>query len=149
MEIEEHKLVYSEIRWVLQSSILGPLIFNLGMSMIWDLHPVVEILLFVDDTTIVVSESNTDWLYSRAKSLINSLFDCLYMCSLSVDWRVSCLVLFVKHWAKAQNINDASHGTISSYSLVLMVIHYLQCKCSFVVAIVMINSVAHWNIISV
>ena len=45
-----------------------------------------------------------------------------------VDPRLAPLVLFVKHWAKVQDINDASRGTISSYSLVLMVIHYLQCK---------------------
>ena len=51
---------------------------------------------------------------------------------LPVDQRVRPLVMFVKHWAKFQNINDASQGTISSYSLVLMVIHYLQCKITFV-----------------
>ncbi len=45
-----------------------------------------------------------------------------------LDWRVAPLVLFIKHWARMQNINDASQGTISSYSLVLMIIHYLQCK---------------------
>jgi len=45
-----------------------------------------------------------------------------------VDARLRPLVMFVKQWAKVQNINDASQGTISSYSLVLMVIHYLQCK---------------------
>ena len=47
-----------------------------------------------------------------------------------LDWRVAPLVLFTKHWARHQNINDASQSTISSYSLGLMVIHYLQCKLS-------------------
>jgi len=46
----------------------------------------------------------------------------------AVDWRLAPLVLFIKHWAKVQGINDASQGTVSSYSLVLMVIHYLQCQ---------------------
>ncbi|XP_013391307.1 poly(A) RNA polymerase GLD2-like [Lingula anatina] len=46
------------------------------------------------------------------------------------DWRVKPLVLFVKHWAKIHDINDASKATISSFSLVLMVLHYLQCGCS-------------------
>ena len=46
----------------------------------------------------------------------------------AVDPRLRPLVMFVKHWAKFQNINDASQGTVSSYSLALMVIHYLQCK---------------------
>lgn len=38
------------------------------------------------------------------------------------------LVLVVKLWAQCQNINNAKNMTISSYSLVLMVIHFLQCK---------------------
>lgn len=46
-----------------------------------------------------------------------------------LDSRVAPLVQFVKFWAKHQNINDASQGTISSYSLSLMVLHYLQCGC--------------------
>lgn len=46
-----------------------------------------------------------------------------------IDWRVRPLVLQIKHWAKFHNINDAAQQTISSYSLVLMVIFYLQCVC--------------------
>ncbi|XP_010184294.1 PREDICTED: poly(A) RNA polymerase GLD2 isoform X2 [Mesitornis unicolor] len=40
--------------------------------------------------------------------------------------RVRPLVLAVKKWAKFHDINDASRGTLNSYSLVLMVLHYLQ-----------------------
>ena len=47
---------------------------------------------------------------------------------LAVEPRVCELALFLKHWGKVQNINDAKTGTISSYSLVLMLIHYLQCE---------------------
>jgi poly(A) RNA polymerase GLD2 len=42
------------------------------------------------------------------------------------DWRVRPLVMIVKEWGRRQGINDASRSTLSSYSLVLMVIHYLQ-----------------------
>lgn len=45
-----------------------------------------------------------------------------------VDSRVRPLVVVVKKWAKTQGINDASQGTLSSYALTLMVIHYLQGK---------------------
>lgn len=45
------------------------------------------------------------------------------------DWRISPLMLMVKRWARAQDINDASKCTISSFSLVLMLIHYLQVGC--------------------
>lgn len=48
----------------------------------------------------------------------------------AMDWRVRPLVLFVKRWARFHDINDASKKTISSYSLCLMVIHYLQFGCN-------------------
>ncbi|NXX85038.1 GLD2 polymerase, partial [Urocolius indicus] len=43
-----------------------------------------------------------------------------------VENRVRPLVLVVKKWASFHDINDASRGTLNSYSLVLMVLHYLQ-----------------------
>ncbi|XP_005110337.1 poly(A) RNA polymerase GLD2 [Aplysia californica] len=43
-----------------------------------------------------------------------------------MDWRVRPLMLFIKRWARYHDINDASKKTISSYSLSLMLIHYLQ-----------------------
>ncbi|NXG30357.1 GLD2 polymerase, partial [Dromaius novaehollandiae] len=45
-----------------------------------------------------------------------------------IENRVRPLVLVVKKWASFHDINDASRGTLSSYSLVLMVLHYLQSK---------------------
>lgn len=33
----------------------------------------------------------------------------------------------VKEWAKRRGINDANRSSFTSYSLVLLVIHYLQC----------------------
>ncbi|XP_058121323.1 poly(A) RNA polymerase gld-2 homolog B-like isoform X2 [Anopheles ziemanni] len=50
----------------------------------------------------------------------------LLHCYSQMDWRVRPLVLVVKLWAQHHNINDAKNMTISSYSLVLMVIHFLQ-----------------------
>lgn len=52
----------------------------------------------------------------------------LLHCYASLDWRVRALVLVVKMWARSNNINDAKTMTISSYSLALMVIHFLQCE---------------------
>lgn len=49
----------------------------------------------------------------------------LFMYS-QLDWRLRPLALVVKLWAQHHNINDAKNMTISSYSLVLMVIHFLQ-----------------------
>nr|NP_001285143.1 wispy, isoform B [Drosophila melanogaster]AHN59613.1 wispy, isoform B [Drosophila melanogaster] len=46
-----------------------------------------------------------------------------------MDWRTRPLVVIVKLWAQYHDINDAKRMTISSYSLVLMVLHYLQHAC--------------------
>jgi poly(A) RNA polymerase GLD2 len=35
--------------------------------------------------------------------------------------------MVVKEWAKRRGINNSSRSSFTSYSLVLMVIHYLQC----------------------
>lgn len=52
----------------------------------------------------------------------------LLRCYGNMDWRVRPLVVLVKLWARQHHINDAKNMTISSYSLSLMVIHFLQCK---------------------
>ena len=44
----------------------------------------------------------------------------------SVDRRFPVLTLIVKHWAINAGINDAMNGSLNSYSLVLLVVHYLQ-----------------------
>lgn len=46
-----------------------------------------------------------------------------------VEKRVRPIILVIKKWASHHRINDASRGTLSSYTLVLMVLHYLQSKC--------------------
>ncbi|KAF9419913.1 hypothetical protein HW555_003746 [Spodoptera exigua] len=51
----------------------------------------------------------------------------LLHCFSRLDWRVRPLVALTKLWAQAHDINDARHRTLSSYSLTLMVIHFLQC----------------------
>lgn len=42
------------------------------------------------------------------------------------DLRIRPIILVIKKWARHSQINDASKGTLSSYTLVLMVLHYLQ-----------------------
>ncbi|XP_028178731.1 poly(A) RNA polymerase gld-2 homolog B-like [Ostrinia furnacalis] len=60
----------------------------------------------------VVGIRNTNLLYSYSR----------------MDWRVRPLVALTKLWAQAHDINDARQRTLSSYSLTLMVIHFLQCE---------------------
>ncbi|TNM89453.1 hypothetical protein fugu_003687 [Takifugu bimaculatus] len=44
------------------------------------------------------------------------------------DQRIKPMILVVKKWARHHQINDASKGTLSSYTLVLMVLNYLQTR---------------------
>ncbi|XP_069942177.1 uncharacterized protein [Cherax quadricarinatus] len=79
----------------------------------------VPILKFRDATSQVDVDLNCNNAVGiRNTHLLNSYSQ--------LDWRVRPLVLVVKLWAQYHNINNAKDMTISSYSLVLMVIHYLQ-----------------------
>lgn len=44
----------------------------------------------------------------------------------TVDERFGDMVLLIKEWAKAQNINDPKSGTLNSYSLCLLVLYHFQ-----------------------
>ena len=45
---------------------------------------------------------------------------------MQLDRRVKPLVITIKSWAKAAGINEAKEQTLSSYTLTLMVLHFLQ-----------------------
>ncbi len=47
-----------------------------------------------------------------------------------VDERFPALSLAIKHWAIRAHINDAMTGTLNSYSLILLTVHYLHCGCT-------------------
>ncbi|CAL2028970.1 unnamed protein product [Caenorhabditis brenneri] len=70
-----------------------------------------------DDITVDLNANNS-------VAIRNTHLLCYYS---SYDWRVRPLVSVVKEWAKRKGINDANKSSFTSYSLVLMVIHYLQC----------------------
>lgn len=76
------------------------------------------------------------WKIRRKKNQAVSMIEVIWtICEIDsiflADWRVRPLVLYIKKWARFHDINDASKATISSYSLCLMLIHYLQCKSSW------------------
>ena len=47
-----------------------------------------------------------------------------------VDARFPVLALLVKHWAGANYINNAQAGYLNSYTVILLVVHFLQCGVS-------------------
>uniref|UniRef100_A0A3B0MX83 Nucleotidyltransferase domain containing protein, putative n=1 Tax=Theileria annulata TaxID=5874 RepID=A0A3B0MX83_THEAN len=56
-------------------------------------------------------------------AIINSILIGNYV---SFEPRVRDLVLFLKLWARNRNINNRSEGTLSSFAISLMLIHFLQ-----------------------
>ena len=62
-----------------------------------------------------------------APTLTNPQYGNFYFLILQMDWRIRPLVLNIKFWAQQAEINDAKNYTLSSYTLTLMILHYLQC----------------------
>ena len=46
-----------------------------------------------------------------------------------IDERFPALCLLIKHWAMKSNIKSSLDGTFNSYSLNLLVLHFMQCAC--------------------
>uniref|UniRef100_A0A0N5AZZ2 NTP_transf_2 domain-containing protein n=1 Tax=Syphacia muris TaxID=451379 RepID=A0A0N5AZZ2_9BILA len=104
--------------------------------------PILRIRFFEPYSKIVVDLNannsvairNTQLLcyYSYCEfNIFNSSCFCKMLFCMAIfldDWRVRPLVSVVKEWAKRRDINDANRSSFTSYSLVLMVIHYLQCE---------------------
>lgn len=86
------------------------------------IHAKVPIVRFRDRTTGVEVDMNVN----NVVGLRNTR---LLQCYAQLDPRTAPLVLAVKAWASGQHINEAKNGTLSSYSLALLVIQYLQCGC--------------------
>lgn len=47
-----------------------------------------------------------------------------------LDKRVAPLGLFIKHWARINDLNNSANGSFSSYALIIMLIAFLQRGCS-------------------
>ncbi|XP_050448462.1 poly(A) RNA polymerase gld-2 homolog A-like [Cataglyphis hispanica] len=84
------------------------------------IHAKVPIIKFCD----TIQDLKVDLNCNNAVGIRNTQ---LLYCYSKLDWRVKPLVLVIKLWAQYHDINNAKNMTISSYSLVLMVIHFLQC----------------------
>ncbi|CAM0883544.1 unnamed protein product [Alopecurus aequalis] len=82
----------------------------------------VPVLKYVSNHFGISCDISIDNLPGRIKSRV------LYLIS-TLDDRIGDMVLLVKEWARAQNINDPKTGTLSSYTLcILVLIHFQNCK---------------------
>lgn len=91
-----------------------------------DRHNLFEVDLNFNNC-VGIKNTHLLYCYSQCKFPV-PLFLCIFsiLSFLSVDWRLRPLVLITKLWAQFHDINNAKNMTISSYSLVLMVVHFLQ-----------------------
>lgn len=101
------------------SGALSEYSFVEDLQVIYAKVPILKITDSVSRVEVDVNVNNTVGI--RNTQLLN--------CYARIDPRVAPLALAVKAWAQHHGINDARHMTLSSYSLVLMVIHYLQYEC--------------------
>ncbi|KAM3333691.1 hypothetical protein ACQJBY_028664 [Aegilops geniculata] len=79
----------------------------------------VPVVKYVSNKFGISCDISIDNYPGRIKSRVLYWFNIL-------DVRFGDMVLLVKEWAKAQNINDPKNGTLNSYSLCLLVIFHFQ-----------------------
>lgn len=85
----------------------------------------IQVILYarVPIVKFTIGDYDCDICIDNALALENTKLLRMYA---SVDIRARHLGFFVKHWAKCRGVNDASSGTLSSYSYIMLVIHFLQ-----------------------
>ncbi|XP_064032936.1 poly(A) RNA polymerase GLD2 isoform X2 [Pogoniulus pusillus] len=79
----------------------------------------VPIVKFRDKVSCMEFDLNVNNVVGIRNTFLLRTYSC-------IENRVRPLVVIIKKWASFHEINDASRGTLNSYSLVLMVLHYLQ-----------------------
>lgn len=68
-------------------------------------------------------ELSCDISINNILAIVNSKLIQQYV---GVDKRLQVMGIALKYWSKNRNINDRSKGFLSSFSLILMIIHFLQ-----------------------
>uniref|UniRef100_A0A8C4WTS0 polynucleotide adenylyltransferase n=1 Tax=Eptatretus burgeri TaxID=7764 RepID=A0A8C4WTS0_EPTBU len=108
----------SEVLYILQQviKILQKLPFIGKQHLIRAKVPIVR---FVDKQSQVEFDLNVNNIVGIRNTFLLQAYS-------RADPRVKPFVMVVKKWAARRDINNASQGTLSSYSLVLMAIYYLQ-----------------------
>ena len=82
------------IRGVLQGSILGPLLFLIFINDLWHSTPLLEAILFADDTNIFYSHNNAKELFRTMNAELNHLNDWFCANKLSLNTNKTKYVLF-------------------------------------------------------
>ncbi|RWS30494.1 Poly(A) RNA polymerase gld-2-like protein [Leptotrombidium deliense] len=101
-------------------SILEKKEFVKNKRVIWAKVPIFK---FIDSVSGIVVNINVN----NATCIKNTQLIHQYT---RMDERVAPLTVIVKLWARQNGINDASNKTMNGYTLTLLVIHFLQSRCT-------------------
>jgi DNA polymerase sigma len=80
------------------------------------------------NNVVTIYNTHLLWYYSMCKCC-EWCARIMIICMHADDPRVRPFVQCVKSWARAHGVADSLHARLSSYSLVLMCINYLQVQC--------------------
>uniref|UniRef100_A0A1I7YRG5 PAP-associated domain-containing protein n=1 Tax=Steinernema glaseri TaxID=37863 RepID=A0A1I7YRG5_9BILA len=118
-EIDQRTDAVVILNHVMNCLVQSPLIRENGLKLIIAKVPILRIKF-----TAPYADITVDLNANNAVAIKNTHLLSHYS---NFDWRLCPLVSVIKEWAKRRGMNDANKSSFTSYSLVLMVIHYLQC----------------------
>ncbi|KAF0487821.1 PolyA RNA polymerase cid13 [Gigaspora margarita] len=98
----------------------------------------VPIVKFWDPTLKLACDINVN----NAQALHNTNLIKSYVC---LDSRVRPLVMIIKHWAQRRDLNDATCGTLSSYTWTCITLNFLQMRYPPILPVLKFNKKENEN----
>lgn len=96
--------------------------------------PIIKLVLTgeFEGIEVDINVNNTAGIYNSHLIHYYSLYifiisDNFLMICFRSELRFPALALMIKHWSLSSGINNSPQGYLNSYTVILLVIHYLQC----------------------
>ena len=77
-----------------QGSILGPLLFNIFLNDINMVSPLLKLILYADDTTLLMRDTNPDSLLQNANIEVNKIAEWFSDNNLTINYEKTCFIVF-------------------------------------------------------
>ena len=104
--------IHTITKGVLQGSIFGPLLFSLYVNDFPKCLNHSSAIMFADDTSVFISNSNITTMYQRANEDLNSIYNWLGASKLSINFTKTKYVLFrtLRSKSPPSNLSLSVHG---------------------------------------